>query len=298
MLRTAVVSASILACAEAFTPGAALPLAGSRSAATASKSTVNMCAQQSAVQIPSRRAILKAASAASAVLMLGIVPGASFAAKAEVAEEVAAAPVAAAPSDWMEVEDANGKITWYNAKTQKTSALNPTVKGTGTKVDDDEKAQVKFSRMGGVLTQYKDTSKGFQLMRPSGWNEFQNAPGEYDVKWEDLVERTELAMVGSNPVKSATSVEALGTVDKVAASLAKKKKAKVIEAVERTDDNGIKYYTMVFQAGEGKTGAREVYTLCVYKGRLWSVTTTTSEKRWARREDLYKNMHLSFIPKL
>jgi len=52
-------------------------------------------------------------------------------------------------------------------------------------------------------------------MRPSGWNEFQNAPGEYDVKWEDLVERTELAMVGSNPVKTATSVEALGGIDTV-----------------------------------------------------------------------------------
>jgi hypothetical protein len=30
-----------------------------------------------------------------------------------------------------------------------------------------------------------------------------------------------------------------------------------------------------------------VYQLCVNKGKLWSVTATTSEKRWEKRKDLY-----------
>ena len=52
-------------------------------------------------------------------------------------------------------------------------------------------------------------------IQPNGWNQFDTAPGEYDVKWEDLVEKSELVMVGSSPVKTATSVDALGDVDTV-----------------------------------------------------------------------------------
>jgi hypothetical protein len=61
-----------------------------------------MCAQPS---IPSRRALVKGASAAAAVSVLGLVPGLpAFAQEAE-------APAAeAAASEWMEVEDANGKM--------------------------------------------------------------------------------------------------------------------------------------------------------------------------------------------
>ena len=38
--------------------------------------------------------------------------------------------------------------------------------------------------MGGLLEPYKDINKGFSLYRPAGWNQFDSAPGEYDIKWE------------------------------------------------------------------------------------------------------------------
>ncbi len=38
--------------------------------------------------------------------------------------------------------------------------------------------------MGGLLDVYKDINKGFVLLRPTGWNQFEAAPGEYDIKWE------------------------------------------------------------------------------------------------------------------
>jgi len=151
--------------------------------------------------------------------------------------------------------------------------------------------------MGGLLDSYKDINKGFSLYKPTGWNQFEAAPGEYDIKWEDIVEKSELVMVGSSPVKTATSVAALGPVEKVGASLAAKKKTELVEAKERTTDN-ILYYTFTFKAGEGKGAFREVYQLSVNKGKLWSVTATTSEKRWGKRQDLFNNIMLSFQPKL
>lgn len=66
-----------------------------------------------------------------------------------------------------------------------------------------------------------------------------------------------MVMVGSNPVKTATSVKALGPIDKVGAKLATKKKAELVSSEERTVD-GIDYYKFVFKAGNEKVGAREV----------------------------------------
>mmetsp|Transcript_5930 Transcript_5930/g.13831 ORF Transcript_5930/g.13831 Transcript_5930/m.13831 type:complete len:152 (-) Transcript_5930:73-528(-) len=151
--------------------------------------------------------------------------------------------------------------------------------------------------MGGLLEPFKDINKGFQLLRPRGWNQFDAAPGEYDIKWEDLVEKSEMVMVGTKEVQTAKSVSALGSVEELGAKLAQKKKAELVSAEKREED-GILFYKFVFKQGDAKLGAREVFQLCVNKGRLWSVTATTSEKRWAKREKFYDNVMMSFIPKL
>ncbi len=95
-------------------------------------------------------------------------------------------------ADWMEVEDpSSGKTYWYNTKTQKTSFEKPgasaaaapeSASSAGSAASSEEK--VKISRMGGLLDVYKDINKGFSLYKPTGWNQFEAAPGEYDIKWE------------------------------------------------------------------------------------------------------------------
>jgi len=220
-------------------------------------------------------------------------------------------PALAADGDWYEAEDDDGNSFWYNEKTNKSSKTDPTKKGKkvkapsksgmsgdgGPAAPSKSGAMPKVSKMSGQVTAFKDINKGFSILKPNGWNQFDSAPGEYDVKWEDLVEKAELVMVGSSNVKSATSVDALGDIDTVGAGLAKKKKAVLADAKENTKD-GILYYTFVFKAGDDKKGAREVYQLCVSKGKLWSVTATTTEKRWGKRKDLYGAIMASFAPKL
>lgn len=73
----------------------------------------------------------------------------------------------------------------------------------------------------------------------------------------------------------------------------------VLRAVyQEREIEGVKYYTFTFKQGDAKLGAREVYQLCISKGRLWSVTATTAEKRWAKRKELFDNVMLSFRPRL
>eukprot|EP00802_Teleaulax_amphioxeia_P022244 Tamp_22670.p1 GENE.Tamp_22670~~Tamp_22670.p1 ORF type:complete len:313 (-),score=99.42 Tamp_22670:136-954(-) len=271
---------------------AAVPALRAANARAAAAPAVSMSAADDGM--PVRRAFIRAGAAAASTAFL------------------AQLPALAADSDWFETEDGD----WYNEVTGESSPTDPRKKAKAKKskakaapAADEEVAAApakgegkaegmpKVSKMSGQISQYKDINKGFSIMKPNGWNQFDTAPGEYDVKWEDLVEKSELVMVGSSPVKSASSVDALGDIDAVGASLAKKKKASLVDAKTNTKD-GILFYTFVFKAGDDKKGAREVYQLCVNKGKLWSVTATTTEKRWGKRKDLYGAIMASFAPKL
>jgi len=75
---------------------------------------------------------------------------------------------------------------------------------TSAAVVDEETPRV-VSRMGGLLEKYGDTTRGWSIFSPSGWNKFDGEAGAYDVKWQDVVDNRENIKVSSNPVKSTTS---------------------------------------------------------------------------------------------
>ena len=119
--------------------------------------------------------------------------------------------------------------------------------------------------------------------------------GAYDLKWQDLVDPKENIKVSSTPVKSTTtSVDILGPVEDVGASLASKRNAKLIAAIERQTD-GILFYTFDFALDDG---THQLLQLCVNKGKIWSLDANTTEKRFAKRKDMYYNVLGSFMPKL
>lgn len=132
-------------------------------------------------------------------------------------------------------------------------------------------------------------------MAPSGWNKFEGEVGAYDVKWQDLVDPTENVKISTNPVKSTTtSIDVLGDVKSVGASLANKRNAELVSATERLTD-GVLFYTFEFAF---KDGTRQLFQLCVNKGKIWSLDASAKDKRWSKRSELYNNILGSFIPKL
>ncbi|EJK63943.1 hypothetical protein THAOC_15373 [Thalassiosira oceanica] len=150
------------------------------------------------------------------------------------------------------------------------------------------------TRMGGLLEKYQD-SRGWTILAPSGWNSFDGEVGAYDKKWQDLVSQTDNVKISSTPVKSTTtSVDILGPVEDVGKSLASKRSAKLIAALERQTD-GILFYTFDFALDDG---THQLLQLCVNKGKIWSVDANTLEKSYAKKKDLYYNILGSFMPKL
>lgn len=148
--------------------------------------------------------------------------------------------------------------------------------------------------MGGLLEKYQD-SRGWTILAPSGWNKFDGEVGAYDVKWEDLVDPTDNIKVTSTPVKSTTtSIDILGPVADVGASLASKRNAKLIAATERQTD-GILFYAFDFALDDN---THQLLQLCVNKGKIWSLDANTKEKNYKRKKEFYYNVVGSFMPKL
>merc|ERR1712226_1014886 len=87
-----------------------------------------------------------------------------------------------------------------------------------------------FNSMGGALAPYVDGPKGYKLYKPTAWNQFDADPGNYDVKFQDLIEPFEIVQVSSSPVATATSVDALGDPAAVGAKLAQSRSAKLLSS--------------------------------------------------------------------
>jgi len=155
--------------------------------------------------------------------------------------------------------------------------------------------EVSKKKMGGLLEAYNDVNKGWKINKPSGWNQFDTLPGVYEIKWEDIVaSNKEVLMVSTSPVKSTTtSIEYIGDLKEVGEKLAKTRGKELVSA-EAVEKEGILFYMYDFKSAD----ARELYQLCINKGRLWSVDASAPNKRWDKVGDLYTNALLSFMPKL
>ena len=153
-------------------------------------------------------------------------------------------------------------------------------------------AEEMASRMGGLLEPFIDTQKGYKLYVPAGWNKFDSDPGVYDVKYQDIIEQETTVQVATSPVQTATSITALGDLDAVGAKFAKSRNAELVKATSR-DVEGSLVYTLELK-GEVY---HELLGLCINRGKLYRVSAVTSNKKWEKRKELYKNVILSFVPK-
>mmetsp|Transcript_21292 Transcript_21292/g.65539 ORF Transcript_21292/g.65539 Transcript_21292/m.65539 type:complete len:203 (-) Transcript_21292:33-641(-) len=148
------------------------------------------------------------------------------------------------------------------------------------------------TKMGGLLEKYADVNRGFRLLKPTTWNQFDGEPGAYDVRWVDVVAPAESVTLSTSSYNAGQSIEDLAAVDKLGAKLAAARGTLTGARARRSDS--ILFYDYSF-SGEGR---RELLTMCVHKGRLWQLTAKAPEASWGKREALYLNVVGSFVPKL
>lgn len=160
------------------------------------------------------------------------------------------------------------------------------------------------------LQQYSDIQRGFKMLRPFGFNEFDGAGTGYAVKFASLFDIDENVVVGSSPGSSGkNSIVDYGDINVLGEKLAAKRKGKLVSAEARQTE-GIVFYMFQFEypvdptlprtgpKDKRPTSVVELYQLCVGKGRLWSVQATTGNTNFPVREKMLKASLLSFIPRL
>jgi len=155
---------------------------------------------------------------------------------------------------------------------------------------------------------YSDVNRGFKLLRPFGFNEFEGNGGGYLMKFASLYDVDENVVIGSAPASAGKSTIAdYGTVEKLGEKLATKRKGTLLSSKARETD-GFLFYEFEFETplvpNLPRPGARdatkgiELYELVVAKGRLWSVQATSNDILFEKHEKYLRPALASFVPRL
>ena len=105
-----------------------------------------------------------------------------------------------------------------------------------------------YTKKSGDTTSYSDIGRGFKLLRPFGFNEFEGAGGGYLVKFSSLFDVDENVVVGSAPATAGkTSITQYGELRELGEKLAKKKGGELLEATARSTE-GVDYYAFKFSS--------------------------------------------------
>lgn len=143
------------------------------------------------------------------------------------------------------------------------------------------------------LMPYKDLPKGFSILRPSGWNEFEGMQDNYDIKWQDVIQPLEFVTVLTAPLAKGKTLRDIGAVDAVGSKIAKVRGGELVSAVEK-DIDGTPAYVLEIK----RKSSHQLTLLTVSKLKLYSVNASSSEKRWSRRKELLSAVVNSFQPKI
>ena len=155
-----------------------------------------------------------------------------------------------------------------------------------------DEVEPETTRMGGLLEKYGDVNRGFRMMKPAIWNQFEGEAGAYDVRFTDLIDVAASVTISTSSY-SGKSIDALASLDTLGAKLVKSRRSIVSQSARSTDD--IVFYDYEFDANDNY---HELLSLCVAKNKLWQISAKAPDKIWAKKKDLFRNVIYSFVPKL
>eukprot|EP00195_Chlamydomonas_chlamydogama_P000819 CAMPEP_0202920016 /NCGR_PEP_ID=MMETSP1392-20130828/76635_1 /ASSEMBLY_ACC=CAM_ASM_000868 /TAXON_ID=225041 /ORGANISM="Chlamydomonas chlamydogama, Strain SAG 11-48b" /LENGTH=227 /DNA_ID=CAMNT_0049613493 /DNA_START=47 /DNA_END=730 /DNA_ORIENTATION=+ len=143
----------------------------------------------------------------------------------------------------------------------------------------------------------EDLNDGYKFLYPFGWQEV--AVKGTDVVYKDVVEPLESVSVtlAGTDKKDITD---FGPVAEVSETLARDvltapgTEVKLLNTAEREDDKGHKYYELEFTATTSRYTRHQLAVVAVGNGKLYTLTTGSSEKRWSKMKDRLQTSVRSF----
>eukprot|EP01031_Cornospumella_fuschlensis_P035342 gene35342-42826_t len=160
------------------------------------------------------------------------------------------------------------------------------------------------------LQSYVDINRGFRMLRPYGFNEFDGNGSGYLVKFSSLFDVDENVVVGgSSSAQTRSSIADYGDPQALGQKLADKRRGSLVSARARETD-GVLFFDFEFRSpldpalprpgSKARKPAQlvELYSLCVHRGQLWSVQATSNDVLFPQHERTLRGCVLSFFPQL
>jgi photosystem II oxygen-evolving enhancer protein 2 len=156
----------------------------------------------------------------------------------------------------------------------------------------------------GGLQKYDVPEKGYQFLYPNGWIpvDVKNASTGVDVVYHDLIQKTENLSVIVSPIAANKTLTDIGTPSEVGYRFLKQVnndpnanlEADLIKA-ESQEKNGKTYYILEYKSTLPTQGERHnIASVAVSRGKLYTFSVASEEKRWDKQQDLFEFVTQSF----
>ncbi|MBF2078497.1 MAG: photosystem II reaction center PsbP family protein [Synechococcales cyanobacterium T60_A2020_003] len=157
------------------------------------------------------------------------------------------------------------------------------------------------SSLGASFNSYVDNYDGYQFLYPTGWVEYSKATDGPDVVFHDIIQETENVSVVMSPVPEAKTLSDLGTPTEIGQRIAQKvltsdaadRKAELVSAAQREVD-GSTYYLLEYEVNLPGQKRHNLASAVVRRGQLYTFNASTTEDRWERMKDTFKQVVSSF----
>lgn len=150
------------------------------------------------------------------------------------------------------------------------------------------------------LKSYTDSYDGYEFLYPNGWLPIKVGDGA-DVVFHDLIEETENVSVVISPVPEGKTLADLGTPSEIGQRMAQNmltsadagRRAELVNALAR-EKSGETYYLLEYAVSLPSQDRHNLASVVVRRGQLFTFNASTTEQRWSKVEDTFKQVVSSF----
>lgn len=156
------------------------------------------------------------------------------------------------------------------------------------------------------LVPFTDGKDGYRFLYPNGWTETKSNPA-IDILFHDIIEPSENVFVAISKLETVKTLEEIGDPEaiglrvqqRVVAPECSGRQAKLLNATQRVaqkqESGDRSYYIFEYAVQRLKGEPRhDLVTVSTNRGNLYTLSISSSEKRWYKVKDLFTRVAKSF----
>ena len=151
------------------------------------------------------------------------------------------------------------------------------------------------------LVPFADSKDGYRFLYPNGWTETKGNSA-IDILFHDIIEPSENVSVAISKLETVKTLEEIGdpeaiglrVLDRVVAPEGSGRQAKLLNSTQKVL-NDRNYYIFEYAVQRLQGEARhDIVNVSTNRGNLYTLSISSSEKRWGRVKDLFARVAKSF----